>query len=432
MRRIKLQHTLGLAMHGTKTITAIVFFCILTHQIQPTSSAVAATPQNAKLNGSKAPATILMSGQMLAKTRQRIARRDPALTSALNKLIKEADAALADGPYSVTDNQQLAIGADKHDYSSFARYWWPDPNKADGLPYIRRDGETNPASQSPKTSDRSRIELMSSHTETLGLAYYLTGEEKYAVKASELLRVWFLAPATKMNPNLNFSQGRPGHSDGSKYGVLDGRIMIGAFEGSRLIAGSSAISESDHAGLKAWAAEYLNWLQTSDLGIGEAATKNNHGTYFDAQALYFALYCENETVALKIAQQATQKRVLPQIKSDGSMPEEMARTRPFHYSVFNLHAMLLVGKLAEQVDVQIWSAGESRLRTAVDFLAPYADSNNAWPGKKLQASDRMKLIPILQMANEAYPEQNYLQLLENFPPTKRQSLRENLVFPLMR
>ena len=235
-----------------------------------------------------------------------------------------------------------------------------------------------------------------------------------------------------MNPNLNFAQGRPGHSDGSSYGVLDGRIMIRAFEGSLLIAESSALSETEQAGLKAWAADYSNWLQTSDLAISASETKNNHATFFDAQAMYFALYCGNKKEAVKIAQQAAQKRVLSQIKPDGSMPEETSRTRPFHYSVYNLHAMFLIAHLAEQVDVQIFNAGESRIQTAVNFLVPYTDSSESWRGRKIKASDRIKMFPILLMANEAYPEQDYLQFLKNLPLSKRQIQRENLAFPLIR
>ncbi|MDB2686588.1 alginate lyase family protein [Mariniblastus sp.] len=373
-----------------------------------------------------------MSGESLAKTKQRIAARDSELKSALSKLTREADFALSGGPYSVTDNQQLASGADKHDYSSFGRYWWPDPSGPDGLPYIRRDGKTNPDSQSPKTSDRSRIELMSFHVETLGLAYYLTGKEKYAVKAAELLRVWFLDPATRMNPNLNYSQGRPGHTDGSSSGVLDGRIMVRAFEGSLLIKGSSAFSEAEHAGLKAWAAKYFSWLQTSELANDAAAKKNNHSTFFDVQAIYFALYCGDKKAAIKIAEEAAAKRVLAQISPDGSMPEEMSRTRPFHYGVFNLHSMLMLANLGDRVGVQIWSAGDSRLSTAVDFFAPYTDPAQSWPGQKIKESDRMKMFPILLMANEAYPEKNYLQFFKNLPSSKSRSLRENLAFPLMR
>jgi len=110
----------------------------------------------------------------------------------------------------------LLITGDKHDYASYSRYWWPDPNKSDGLPYIRRDGETYPNSQSPKESDRPRIGEFGVNTEILGLAYYITGEEKYAQKAAELIRVWFLDSLTYMNPNVNHAQCRLGHNNGRR------------------------------------------------------------------------------------------------------------------------------------------------------------------------------------------------------------------------
>ena len=381
--------------------------------------------------GQSIPETVLMSGEVLARTKTRIANRDSQLMPAMKRLVKDANAALRSGPYSVTHKDQVAPSGDKHDYASYGRYWWPDPKKPSGLPYIRRDGKTNPDSQSEKNSDRSRIESLGINTETLGLAYYLTGEEKYATKAAEILRVWFLDPATRMNPNLNFAQGRPGHMDGSKSGVLDGRMMTRALEGSLLIAGSSALSDVERDGLTAWAAEYLKWLTTADLAISEAAAKNNHGCYYDAQAMYIALYCGDKAQALKIAKSAAEKRVLAQIKPDGSMPEELARTRPLHYSNYNLHAMFLVAYMSKKVGVNIWNAGDSRLRTGVDFLIPYI-ANKTWPTRTAAKNDPMKMFPILVMANDTYPDGNYLRFLDQLPASKRKVQRENLAWPLMR
>ena len=376
--------------------------------------------------------TILIEAQTLAKTKLRIKNKDPQLQPALKRLIREADRALTKGPYSVTDKQKVAPSGDKHDYASYGRYWWPDPDKSDGMPYIRRDGETNPGSQSAKESDRSRIESLSTHTETLGLAYYLTGNEKYAEKAAELLRVWFLNSATRMNPNLNHAQCRPGHDDGTKSGVLDGRMMTRALEGSLLIAGSSALSAEEREGLKAWVGEYFHWLQTAKLPLQEAAATNNHGTFFDAQAMYFALYSGNKEEAVRIAEEAIQGRILSQINPDGSMPEELARTRPQFYSNYNLHAMFIVAHLANKVGVDLWNAGDARLRAGLDFLAPYADPNEPWPHDTIRENDRMNMFPILLMADRAYPEGNYLQMVEKLPPSGRAIRRENLVFPLMR
>ena len=383
-------------------------------------------------NADRVPPTILMSGELLAESKMRIAKGDPALKPAFNRLIQEADKALRGGPYSVTHKQNLPPSGDKHDYASYSRYWWPDPNKSDGLPYIRRDGETNPDSQSKKKSDRPRIERIGIDTETLGLAYYLTGDEKYAKKAAELLRVWFLDPATRMNPNLNFAQGKPGHATGNKSGILDGRMMVRALEGSLLIAGSTPLSDDEQQGLKKWASEYFRWLTTDKLPQQEAASKNNHGSFFDAQAMYFGLYAGNQEGVAKIAQEVVEKRVLSQIKPDGSMPEELERTRPLFYSNYNLHALFLAAYLAKKVDVDVWNAGDHRLRAGLDFLAPYADPDTAWENGSIKEDDRMNLFPILVMAGLAYPDGNYPQMLEKLPMKEREIRRENLAVPFMR
>lgn len=382
--------------------------------------------------GDDVPVTILMDGQKLAKTKQRIKENDPELKPAMDRLIADAEAALLVGPYSVTDKTKVAPSGDRHDYASYSRYWWPDPAKADGLPYVRRDGETNPASQGLEESDRQRIEVVGTHTEALGIAYYLTGEEKYAKHAAKILRVWFLNPATRMNPNINHGQVRPGHNTGTKGGVLDGRMMMRALEGGNLLTGSSALSDTERAGLKAWAGEYFKWLKTGKHAIDEAASTNNHGTFFDAQAMYFALYSGNEEEAKQIAQEAVEKRILSQIKEDGSMPLELARTRPQFYSNYNLHAMFVLALLAEKVDVDIWKAGDGRLRAALDYLAPYADPNKPWPLNTIKENDRMNMFPILKMADLKYPDGNYLEMLEKLSPKERQIRRENLAFPLMR
>ena len=378
--------------------------------------------------------TILMDGDYLERTKERVEENDPELMDAYRQLFIDAETALKEGPYTVTDKVKLPPSGDNHDYASYSRYWWPDPNQPNGLPYIRHDGKTNPASQDLKESDRRRIGALGTHTETLGIAYYLTGEEKYAQKAAELLRVWFLDPTTRMNPNVNHAQCRPGHNTGSKSGVLDGRLMIRALEGSLLIANSTALNESDYEGLRKWAGEYVEWLTTDEMALQEAASKNNHGSYYDVQAMYFSLYSGDLESASRIARKFIENRVITQIKPDGSMPEEMARTRPLFYSIYNLHAMFLVARLATKVDVDIWKTADknSRLRAGLDYLVPYTDTNKLWPHPSIRKADRMVLFPILQMADIAYPDGDYIEMAEKLPIEKRKIQRCNLVFPLMR
>lgn len=376
--------------------------------------------------------TILMDGEYLKSTKARIKKNDSQLMDAFDQLIEDAEVALKEGPFTVTDKEKLPPSGDKNDYASYSRYWWPDANQPDGLPYIRRDGVTNPQSQSLKESDRQRIGLLGENVETLGLAYYITGEEKYAKKAAGLLRVWFLDASTRMNPNVNHAQIRSGHNFGTKSGVLDGRLLIRALEGSILI--NNFLSDVENEGLKDWASQYFKWLTTSEIALEEAASNNNHGSFYDVQAMYFALYSGNREAAIEIAQDFAQSRILSQIKPDGSMPEEIARTRPLFYSIYNLHAMFIVAHLAKKVDIDVWKNGgkDSRLRIGLDNLVPYIDSNKVWPVPTIGKADRMELFALLQMAEDAYPEGNYLKMAERLPLERRKTLRTNLAYPLMR
>lgn len=379
-------------------------------------------------------APLLLDSGTLATTKSQLEQEEPRLQKAYAQLILAADKALLEGPFSVTDKTQLPPSGNKNDYASYSRYWWPDPTKADGLPYIRRDGETYPGSQSLDASDRQRIGALGENTEALGLAYYFTGKEKYAQKVAQLLRVWFLDKTTRMNPNLNHAQCRPGHNTGSKSGVLDGRIMIKALEASLLIEGSKALSKEEKKGLKRWAEAYFEWLTSSELALQEAASKNNHGSYYDLQALYFALYAGKKAQAQQIAQNFYTKRILKQIQADGSMPEEMARTRPLFYSIYNLNALFLVAHLAEKVGEDLWKTNDpsSRLRTALDYLVPYTDPDKSWPHPTLRTTNRMDLFQILQLADRVYPTGNYLDYSKQLPQEDLEAERSLLAYPLMR
>ena len=105
-----------------------------------------------------------------------------------------------------------------NDFYSNGDYWWPDPAKPDGLPYIQRDGQTNPENFN---HHRLAVRQLRDAVAALGAAYKITGEERYADKAAELLRVFFLDPATRMNPNLNY---RPGHSRAFPPGAASGSL----------------------------------------------------------------------------------------------------------------------------------------------------------------------------------------------------------------
>ena len=154
----------------------------------------------------------------LANVKQSL--QTPFYATAYQELKSEADKLLDVQPLSVMMKEKTPGSGNKHDYMSLARYYWPDPTKPDGLPYISRDGESNPELDK---FDRNRLGDTAGRVTTLALAWYFSNDEKYAQKATELLRVWFFNKDTRMNPNLEYAQVIMGRNNnkGRSFGVID-------------------------------------------------------------------------------------------------------------------------------------------------------------------------------------------------------------------
>jgi hypothetical protein len=372
------------------------------------------------------PRVFLLDGKHLQAARQRIHDGDKNLAAALAVLERDAQQALSAGPFSVVHKTATPPSGDKHDYMSQAPYFWPNPSTTNGLPYIRRDGERNP--EINKYPDHQAMDQMVSAVESLALAYYFKGDEAYDAKAAQLLRTWFLDPATRMNAHLQYAQAVPGINTGRGIGLIETRSLTRVVEAIGLLAGSQALTEADRRGLQAWFAKFLQWMRESENGRDEAAAKNNHGTYYDVQAASFALFVGRKDLATEILQAARQKRVAAQIEPDGRQPLELARTRSWSYSIGNLQGLMSLAQLAENVDVDLWNyrtADGRSIRKALDYLVPFAFGEQKWPHKQLGEFSRQALYPAVRRAAVKYPETQYLTLLSKMPevdPENRSSL----------
>ena len=311
---------------------------------------------------------------------------DPAYAEALEELEAEAAKAMKAEPLSVMVKTKTPASGDKHDYMSLARYYWPDPTKPDGLPYISRDGESNPELDE---FDRNKLSATADRVITLSLAWFFTEEEKYAAKAAEFLRVWFLDKDTKMNPNLEYAQMVPGVNGGKgrSYGVLDTYSFVEMLDALALLESSESFTEKDSRAMKKWFSELLDWMLASEQGREESMQENNHGTAYDAQVIAFALYTGRKDIAEKIMAEFPRKRVFKQIEPDGRQPKELARTLAFHYSWYNLTHYVDIYLMAENLGMdidRIVSPDGRSFYKALDFLVPYLGTGGkTWPYKQI-------------------------------------------------
>lgn len=335
-------------------------------------------------------------------------RADPAIAPAYDAVMKRADAALTGPTYTVVDKSRTPPSGDKHDYISMGPYWWPDPTKPNGEPYLRRDGEFNPE-RATNAFDVSDLDAMSASVEALSLAYWFTDDARYATKAAQLLRVWFLDPATRMNPNTKYAQGVPGRSTGRAEGVLDTFRLLRVIEGVGLLAPSKALSDADQKGLERWFADYTTWMRTDPNGREEQAATNNHGIWFDYQLAGFSLFARQDAVTRQVVAEAGKRRIKAQVDPNGALPLELKRTRALHYSYFALEALVGTAQFGRCVDLDLWryqSADGRGLRAAFDFLAPYVGKEASFPYPELKPQDASaEALPLFAAAAEAYGDQ---------------------------
>lgn len=353
------------------------------------------------------PQTLVLDGEILLKNKSLISSEKK---SALDELVKEAENIVKAGKlYSVMNKVQVPPSGDKHDYMSQAPYWWADPTKPDGLPYIRRDGERNP--ELKNITDKDELGNLIDESELTAIAYYFSGDEKFAEHSAKLIRNWFINEETKMNPNLNFGQGIPGINKGRGIGIIETRELYRVIDTAILLQTSKFWSEADHNSLKKWFADYAKWLMESSLGKDESKAKNNHGTHYDAQLISFLLFT-GQTELAKKQLETSKKRINSQLEKDGSLPLELERTLSWNYSFMNLYGFFTISRLAEQVKVDLWNfeTEGKGLKKAVEWLVPFAKGEKKWTHQQIKAPEMDNTYKVFSIASRKYKIQDYQNL----------------------
>ncbi len=371
----------------------------------------------------QAPKVFIMNVARLQQLKKEVQQKTARSKELISPLLATADSMLAIQPMSVMEKSSTPVSGNKHDYMSQAPYFWYDSSKPNGLPYLRRDGERNP--EIYKITDRTYLGKLETATRALSLAWYLTDNEKYAAKAAQLLKTWFLNDATKMNPHLDYGQAVPGINSGRGIGIIETIALTGIADAAGLLEGAAAWTTTDQAALKQWYAQYLTWMLTSKNGKDEHAAKNNHGTWYYAQAIDFALFTGNNAKALELVNES-KKRLDSQLTKEGMQPLELERTNGLGYSTMNLHGWFTVATLAEKAGTDLWKYTTPKgvgLQTAFDWLLPYAMGEKAWTYQQISKYNKnTEIYPLLFQAAEGFREPKYKQIADGFPGSDRKNI----------
>ena len=367
---------------------------------------------------------------VLAEARAAHSNDSRSYAGAMALLRELAEEALETGPVSVMQKTMTPPSGSKHDFFSVGGYYWPDPTKPDGLPWIYRDGKVYP--EYGTTGDTERLRTLMQTIPVLALAYTMTGEERFAEHAARMLRRWFLDPATRMNPNLRYAHGQPGVTEGSYYGIIQLGSLPQVMDAVGMLAPSAAWTEADQAGMVAWSAAFLDWMLHDKEAPEAGRVWNNHGTNYDVVAVRCALMAGRRGLARQLLERTKHERIDRQIRGDGRLPYELERNRAWTYTTVTVGKFVQLATMASRLGVDLWNYTTPEgggIRKAIDFLAVYTDSSTVWPYADLDfqrygRTPLARLRSILQCAALAYGVPRYGELAETLP-VDMQLLREN-------
>lgn len=332
-------------------------------------------------------------------------------------ILEQAGKWLDREPVTVTGFVAERSAGGIHDFYSEGDYWWPDPENPDG-PYIRRDGESNPDNFS---EHRKAMIDFSMAVGSLASAYLLTGRQEYADAVGKHVRAWFIDEQTRMNPSLLYAQAIKGRVTGRGIGIIDTIHLIEVAQA--LIRLEDVLGSDCVEGARQWFAQYLQWMTTHPYGIDEMNARNNHGTCWALQAAAFARFTGDREVTELCKQRFKEVFIPTQMAEDGSFPQELARTKPYGYSLFNLDAMATLCHILSEDGEDLWDS----LRKALDYMLPYVQDKGGWPfAKDVMYWDEWPVAqPSFLFAWLRYGDDAYLQAWEKFEhfPTNAEVLR---------
>jgi hypothetical protein len=331
------------------------------------------------------------------------------------RILKAANGFLSAQPVTVTASHSERSPGDKHDFYSEGDYWWPDPKNAGG-PYIRRDGFSNPANFNDHREAMIRLSLI---VPALTAAWILTHQKKYADHAERHLRAWFVDPVTKMNPNLEHAQAIFGVNKGRGIGIIDTLHLVEVARAATLLSTASALNSSRE--ILRWFADYLEWMRTSKNGQEERDAENNHGTCWVLQAGEFARFTGNEEIMQWCRDRFRSTIVPKQIDIDGRLPLELARTKPYSYSLFDMDVLCGIAQSLSTRQENLWSFAtpDGRgLSKMMEFMTPFIADKSTWPfPHDVEHWDDFPVRnPALLFAGVAYDQSGYITVWKRLNP----------------
>jgi len=241
----------------------------------------------------------------------------------------------------------------------------------------------------------------------LGLAYQLTGEDRYARTAIDLIHHWFINDATKMRPTVD--------NKANPWSIEIYITVPKMIYGASMVRDHSYWDEQIGDGMNGWMQQFLGSAETHE---GWAAHNNIYAWAVQTRAVS-AAYLDDEQ-ALQSAFDDWKSTAVDQVDADGKLQHELGRgDRNLFYSLYGLKALTLTAEIARQHGTDLYHYDDGNgvvLRRAFDYHAPYAQNPGSWPhhsNPDMSGSERASNIATYELAYSVYQDGEYLETVRS-------------------
>ena len=329
-----------------------------------------------------------------------------------NRIMVMAAATLLLEPVTITRYHAALSPGSPNDFFSTGEFWWPNTNSPDGLPYYRRSGRPNP---DVFAEHRKCLSVFRDNLTALAAAYKVTGNDRYATVGAEWLKVFFINPATRMNPNVQYAQSVPGIATGRTGGIQDVLPLVEVPVAVKTLEKSPSFSPEISAGFRKWAADYLDWLMTSAKSDDLADTGDNFTLIYWLNVAVFADYLGDQE-RLDICRNRFKYFLLSnQIGPDGNFTYA-PRNRVFDAMLSQSDYLGTLCQVLSTSNDDLWhfTSPEGRnVRQMVDHLYGQLENKTKWSKRHGEGVPRRE--SNLLFAGIAYGEPKYVDLWRTLP-----------------
>ncbi|MEP6732042.1 MAG: alginate lyase family protein [bacterium] len=322
-------------------------------------------------------ALLLLTARLSVPAAAQMTRRELVVIEH-QRVVEQATRYLNEPPVTITATRAPRGEGGAHDFYSEGDYWWPDPSDT-SKPYIRRDGETNPANFDAHRAAMRRLSVI---VPALVAAYEITGDERFARQAVAHLRAWFVTADTRMNPSMLYAQAIKGVATGRGIGIIDTIHLVEVAQAALELERLGAFKGKDLEGTSRWFRQYVEWMTTHKYGLEERNNGNNHSAAWALQVAAFSHFT-GDTAQLAAMRTFFRETLIPgQMSVDGSFARELARTKPYGYSLFQLDVMGMLAEALSTPSENMWTftTPDGRgMRRALAFMVPFIADKSKWP-----------------------------------------------------